>query len=137
MHLESTVTGLTTRVLGFEVHGNHINRYQRRSLSSGKNCSLLLLRLLHGITLVKEADSLLCDNQAIIHAWRNYRSCKNSKIMKLLRHLYFTAARNSFTVSLSHLPGSRNRNNEMPPHIGRKASHHSKSARASELSLMW
>ena len=48
-----------------------------------------------------------CDNQAIVLAWQG-KCSKQPKIMALLRTLFLTAANNSFTVTLHHLPGKLN-----------------------------
>ena len=48
-----------------------------------------------------------CDNLPIVQAWTN-QSSRHPGVMELLRTLFFIAARNSFTVSLVHLPGRLN-----------------------------
>lgn len=48
-----------------------------------------------------------CDNQSIVHAWSG-KSSKQPRIMDLLRHLFYTAAQNNFTISIKHIPGISN-----------------------------
>ena len=48
-----------------------------------------------------------CDNQAIALAWQG-KSSKQPKLMTLLRKLFFIAAQNNFTVTIKHIPGTKN-----------------------------
>ena len=48
-----------------------------------------------------------CDNQSIVLAWQG-KSSKQLKLILLLRMLFLTAAQNSFTITLCHLPGIHN-----------------------------
>ena len=50
---------------------------------------------------------LLCDNQAIVHCLVSGSSlCPH--VMSLLRSLFLLAAKNNFTVSAQHIPGTHN-----------------------------
>jgi hypothetical protein len=60
-----------------------------------------------GSQMEKETYQIYCDNQAIFFAWKGERS-KQPKLMSLLRMLFLTATKNSFTVTLHHLPGKLN-----------------------------
>lgn len=48
-----------------------------------------------------------CDNEATVKAWRNH-SAKHPALNDLLHRLFFIAADNNFTISLSHTPGHHN-----------------------------
>ena len=48
-----------------------------------------------------------CDNKSIVQSWAK-GSSKNRAVMSLLRHLFLVAARGQFTISMAHIPGSRN-----------------------------
>ncbi|KAL5475164.1 hypothetical protein EMCRGX_G027230 [Ephydatia muelleri] len=60
-----------------------------------------------GHFLVGQRIRFHCDNLPLVQAWTNQFS-KQPGVMELLRMLFFIAARNSFTVSLVHLPGKQN-----------------------------
>ena len=50
---------------------------------------------------------LLCDNQAIVHCVGS-GSSRCPHVMSLLRSLFLSAAKYSFTVSAQHIPGTHN-----------------------------
>jgi hypothetical protein len=57
-----------------------------------------------------------CDNLPIVQAWEG-KGSKQPRVMSLLRTLFLTAARNSFTITMKHLPG---KSNEIADAISRK-----------------
>ena len=63
-----------------------------------------------------------CDNQAIVHVWQA-KSPKNSALAQLCRTLFFLAAKNSFNISLKHLPGA---DNQIADALSRQQVHHFK-----------
>ena len=48
-----------------------------------------------------------CDNQAVVDICRTGTS-KNTELMRLIRTLFFTAARHNFTLLINHIPGVDN-----------------------------
>lgn len=63
-----------------------------------------------------------CDNQAIVHMWQS-KSPKHSALAQLCRTLFFLAAKNSFNISLKHLPGA---DNQITDTLSRQQVHHLK-----------
>ena len=48
-----------------------------------------------------------CDNHAVVDVWRS-GTTKHKALMRLIRSLFFTAAKHNFTVLLKHIPGVDN-----------------------------
>lgn len=48
-----------------------------------------------------------CDNQAVVEIWRK-GSTKDQAVMALVRKTFLAAARNNFTLRISHIPGTNN-----------------------------
>ena len=63
-----------------------------------------------------------CDNQAIVHVWQA-KGPKNLALVQLCCTLFFLAAKNSFNISLKHLPGA---DNQIADALSRQQVHHFK-----------
>ena len=63
-----------------------------------------------------------CDHQAIVHVWQA-KSPKTLALAQLCRTLFFLAAKNSFNISLKHLPGA---DTQIADALSRQQVHHFK-----------
>ena len=97
----------TTREPGSFINGDHTNGSHKTITIQWQELFAIIAAAMTWGHLWDQNRICFHYNQAIALAWQG-KSSKQPKLMTLLRKSFFTAAQNNFTVTIKHLPGTKN-----------------------------
>ena len=107
LHTDASQLGYGCSWQGHWLYGLWDKKQLHQDIQWKELFAVLLAATAWGAQWSRKRILIHCDNHAVVDVWRS-GTTKHKALMRLIRSLFFTAAKHNFTVLLKHIPGVDN-----------------------------